>query len=513
MGKIIIFPDKKITVDDIWEVAKNNAKVFLSEETKLGVKKARGVIEKIISRDKIIYGINTGFGQLKNKIISRDKIKKLQLNLIKSHAVGIGEIYSIEEARAILFVRLLSLAQGYSGVRVELLEKIIEILNKNIIPCIPSQGSVGCSGDLAPLSHMSLVLVGLGQVTFEGKIVPTKKIFRDYNIKPIELLEKEGLALNNGTSVMTAIAALNIRKAENLARVADVSGSMSLEVLMGTLTAFGEDIQKVRPHEGQAIVAKNFKALCKDSEIIKSHKNCNRVQDSYTLRCIPQVHGAVRDAINYCKQKVEIELNSTTDNPLVFSETNEIKSGGNFHGEPIALAMDFLAIAVSELGNISERRTFKLLTPELNEDLPPFLIGSKEVGLNSGLMIIQYTAASLVAENKVYSHPVSVDSIPTSANQEDHVSFGTIAANKCRKIIDNVENILAIELLCASQATEFRKPLKLGKGTRIAYNTIRKNVKKVLEDRELYYDIEILRKLIVSGKLVNKLNSNKIIIK
>lgn len=510
MRKIIITSKYRAIIADVADVAKNSAQLALGQGLCVRIKKSRNVIDEAIRSGKAIYGVTTGFGKLKNKFISKDKVCKLQENLIKSHSVGVGEPYNIEEARAILFVRLLSLAQGYSGVRLEVLEKIVELLNKNIIPRIPSQGSVGCSGDLAPLSHMSLVLLGRGEVIYKGKILPTGKIFRKLKIAPIVLREKEGLALNNGTSVMTAVAALNLSRALSLAKAADIVGAITLETAMGTLTAFGDDIQNVRPHNGQKTVAKNFQKLCEKSEIMESHKDCERIQDSYTLRCIPQVHGAVRDAIEYCREKIEIELNSATDNPLIFPESREVKSGGNFHGEPIALSTDFLAIALSELGNISERRTFKLLTPELNEGLPPFLIGSKEIGLNSGLMITQYVAASLVAENKVYAHPVSVDSIPTSANQEDHVSFGTIAANKCRKIIDNLENILAIELLCAAQAAEFRKPLKLGKGTQIVFEVIRKKVRKVKEDRELHKDIEILRNVIARNVLTERLKEKNI---
>lgn len=506
MKKMIAITSKyRATIMDVAAVAKENVGIILGKDVCVRIKRSRNIVEEAVNSGKAVYGVTTGFGKLKNQFISKDKVEELQENLIRSHAVGIGEPYSQDETRAILFVRLLSLAQGYSGVRLDVLEKIIELLNKNIVPRVPSQGSVGCSGDLAPLSHISLVLLGRGEVFYKGKIVPTDRIFKKLKIEPIVLREKEGLALNNGTSVMTAIAALNLSRALNLAKTADIVGAITLETAMGTLTAFSDDIQKVRSHDGQKKVARNFQKLCEKSEIMESHKKCARIQDSYTLRCIPQVHGAARDAIEYCKEKIEIELNSATDNPLIFPESGEIKSGGNFHGEPIALAMDFLAIALSELGNISERRTFKLLTPELNEGLPPFLIGSKEIGLNSGLMITQYVSASLVAENKVYAHPVSVDSIPTSANQEDHVSFGTIAANKCRKIIDNLENILAIELLCATQAAEFRKPLRLGRGSQIVFKEIRKNVKKLKEDRALYMDIEKIRNVIREKMLITKL--------
>lgn len=512
MEKIIINPKKNITIEDVWKVARYKAKVGLSEEAKEKVNKSRKFIEEVIAMGDIVYGVNTGFGQLKNKLISKDQTKQLQINLIRSHAVGVGEPFNETEVRAIMFVRLVSLSRGHSGVRLVVLEKLLELLNKNIIPHIPRQGSVGCSGDLAPLSHMSLVLIGEGKIVRDGKILPAKNVLKKFKIKPVCLKEKEGLALNNGTAAMTAIAAINVIRALNLVKNADIIGAISLETLMGTLTPFDEKIQKVRPHKGQAVVAINFGKLCEASELMKSHKKCERIQDSYVLRCIPQVHGAVRDAVEHCKKEVEIELNSVTDNPLVFPEEKEIKSGGSFHGEPIALSMDFLAIALSDLGNISERRTFKMLTPQLNDGLPPFLIGSENLGLNSGLMIAQYTAASLVAENKVYAHPVSVDSIPTSAEQEDHVSFGTIASNKCVKVIDNLEYILAIELLCAVQAAEFRKPLLMGIGNQIVYDKTRKKIKKIVEDREFHIDINKAKGLVNIGELVEELSKMGILV-
>lgn len=506
--RIIPIGEQNITIDDIWRIAEEKANVKLTEKARKRIKKSRKVIENIIKEGKIIYGITTGFGALKNKSISKNNLEQLQVNLIKSHSVGVGNFYSKKEARVIMFSRIASLAHGYSGVRLELLEKMIELLNNDIIPCIPSQGSVGCSGDLAPLSHMALALIGKGEVFYKNRIIPTKKVFGSLGIKPIKLKEKEGLALNNGTAVMTAIAALNLKRAINLIKTADMAGAISLEVMLGSLTAFDENIQKIRPHKGQSIVSKNFKSLCKESELMRSHKYCERVQDSYSLRCIPQVHGAVRDAVDYCRLVIETEINSTTDNPLVFSK--EVKSGGNFHGEPIALVMDFLVIALSVLGNISERRIFKMLTPPLNEGLPPFLIAGKQAGLNSGLMMVQYTAASLVAENKIYSHPASVDSIPTCANQEDHVSFGTIAANKCKKVVENIENILAIELLCGTQAADLRKPLQLGRGTQIIYEKIRKDVKIIKQDRELHKDIDKIRKLITEDILLKELTKKNI---
>lgn len=500
--KNLVIGENSISIDDVWAVAHQGVFISLSEEVKKSISDARRVVEESVRTGKVIYGVNTGFGDLKDKHISYDQIGELQENLIRSHAIGVGEPYNETEVRAMMFVRLISLAHGYSGIRLELAELLVEFLNRNVIPYVPSQGSVGASGDLAPLSHIALSLMGEGRVIRNGRVLATADLLNELGIRPIRLKEKEGLALNNGTAAMTGIAALNIKRAELIAVAADVTGAISLEVMMGTLTAYHDDIQNIRPHRGQGIVAKNFQALCAGSGIMESHRNCDRIQDSYSLRCTPQVHGAIRDTLAHCKMVVETELNSTTDNPLVFPAKGEIISGGNFHGEPIALVMDFLAIAISEYANIAERRIFKMLTPGINQGLPPFLIASQDLGLNNGFMIAQYTAASLVAENKYYAHPVSVDSIPTSANQEDHVSFGTIAANKCRRILDNVENVLAIELLCGCQAADLRRPLTLGEGTQAAYDHVRGAVRMLGRDREISGDVAQARKMIRTGSLI-----------
>ena len=511
----IVIGKGKITIHDVWAVSHGKVKVKLSEFTRKKVEKARRLIEKIVNEKQRVYGVNTGFGSLQTKQISKKMQSKLQKNLIRSHACSVGDLYSEPEVRAAMFIRLISNAKGNSGVRMVVLKKIVELLNKNITPVVPSQGSVGCSGDLSPLSHFILAVMGEGEVHFQGEICPTMNVFNKLGLKPVVLAEKEGLALNNGTSFMTGIAALNLIKSLNVIKTADIAGTMSVEAMQGFSSAFDEKIHKIRLHKGQGISAQNFRHFTKGSSIIDAYKNSInnkkselgvRIQDAYTLRCFPQVHGAVRDTFDHCWKVVENEINSVTDNPLIFPKEEEVLSGGNFHGEPIALVMDFLAIALTDLGNISERRTFRLLDSSLNNGLPGCLSGG-EVGLNSGLMIVQYTAASLCNENKTLSHPASVDSIPTGSNTEDHVSFGTNAANKCRQVIFNLENILAIEMLCAAQGLDFRiedktKKAQMGIGTQAAFDLIRRHIKKLNEDRVLSGDIKILHGLVKNEKIV-----------
>lgn len=509
MKEVIIIDKKQLTIDDVIKVAYRQARVSLSQKSIKKINGGRDFIEKIIDKGETIYGITTGFGKFKNITISRNKVKELQKNLIMSHSIGVGKPFSEEVVRAAILIRINSLAFGNSGIKLETLQTLVDLLNKNIYPYVPSQGSVGCSGDLAPLSHIALILIGKGEVFENEKRVNSLNILKKSKINPIFLEAKEGLALNNGTAVMTAIATLNINRAIELSKLTDISAAMSLESLMGTLTAFHKSIQRLRPYKGQRETASNIRQICQKSEIIRSHQHCHRVQDSYSLRCVPQVHGAAKDAIEYCKKIIEIEINSVTDNPLLFPEEKMVRPGGNFHGEPIALVMDFLSMALSELGNISERRTFKLLDPDISEGLPAFLISKDKAGLDSGYMIAQYTAASLVAENKVLAHPISVDSIPTSADQEDHVSFGTTAARKTAEIIKNLEKIIAIELMCTAQALDFRKPLKPGLGTATAYRTIRQVVPNLTTDRVLYKDLEKIIKLVEENKIVK--NVEKII--
>lgn len=501
----IIISRKRLTIDEVSRVAYvREIKIQLSKSVVSKIQRARKIVDDIVEKEKVVYGINTGFGEFKNIVINKNQVRELQKNLIVSHSVGTGDPMPQEVVRAAMLLSIRSLAQGYSGIRLGTILKLIELLNKGVYPYVPSQGSVGCSGDLAPLSHIALVLLGKGEAWLNNKRVPSLQVLRRLRIRPIVLEAKEGLALNNGTPVMTAIAALNLKRVENLLKVADIASAMSLESCMGSLVPFHPSVQKLRPYFGQEACARNIRALCAGSNIIRSHKFCDRVQDSYSLRCIPQVHGAIREAVAHIRQMVETELESVTDNPLIFPEEKKIRSAGNFHGEPVALAMDFLGTAIADLGNISERRIYKMLDPATSEGLPAFLISKDKAGLDSGFMIAQYTAASLVAENKVYAHPVSVDSIPTSANQEDHVSFGTIAARKAASIIENVEKIFAIELLCSAQALDFRKPLKPGRGTLAAFREIRKAVPLLREDRILYKDLEKVVKKVKNGSITQQ---------
>lgn len=477
--KEFLITGENLTVKNSVETVLNNIKISLSRASEKKVHSSRKLVDKWIAEDEVIYGITTGFGEFKDVKISQKDTEKLQTNLILSHSAGTGKYIPDFIVRLMLLFRINSLAKGYSGVRPELLHHLIKIYNSGIIPLIPSQGSVGSSGDLSPLSHLALTVIGRGYCRLGGEIIKCSDALRIKKIKPLKLLAKEGLAMINGTQMMAAYLCKSVYDAEYLSKLADISGSLSLEALRGTVRAFSEKIQKVRPHKGQISSAKNLRKLLSGSGIMQSHKNCGKVQDAYSLRCMPQVHGAVKDTIEYCRKVLETELNSATDNPLIFADTEEHIEGGNFHGEPLALIADFLAIAVSELGNISERRTARLVDGSLS-GLPRFL--TKDGGLNSGLMIVQYTAASLVSENKVLCHPASVDSIPTSANQEDHNSMGSIGARKAFEVINNVKKILSVEFLCAVQGMDFLRPLKSGKGSEEAYRYIRRRVGHISED-------------------------------
>ncbi|MFA5870970.1 MAG: histidine ammonia-lyase [Candidatus Paceibacterota bacterium] len=489
---IEVGPDRHLTAEVVWNVAYSpSVKVSLSPRAQKKIIESRKIVERIVEKRKVVYGVTTGFGSFKDKFIEKDHVKELQKNLIRSHSCGVGELLSKEMVRAVMLVRLNSLSQGYSGVRLEFLEFLASLISKNIVPIVPSQGSVGSSGDLVPLSHIGLVMMGEGEVWYEGKRMQTEKALERAKLIPPGFLEKEGLAFNNGTSVMTGIAALTLRKAEQLIEIADMGTALTLEAVCGVTNAFDPHVHMVRPHPGQAIVAKNIRKYILGSKLVNSMKG--RVQDSYSLRCSPQVHGAIRDAVQYVHSVVECELNSVTDNPMIFTNPDRAISGGNFHGEPIAIAMDTLGIAIAEIADISERRTAKLIDPSMNAGLPIFLIDEKKGGLHSGLMIPQYVAAALVSENKVLAHPASVDSIPTSVNQEDHVSMGTIAARKAWKIVENTENVLAIEYLNASQAIDFRDIKKLGKMTKKAHSIIRKYVEHIENDRVLSKDIQSIR--------------------
>lgn len=485
--------------------------VELSPNAVYKVRRAQQAVAELIAQGEIVYGITTGFGAFKDRIIPPDQVQQLQRNIIMSHAVGVGEPFDLRIVRALMLIRANTLAKGHSGVRLETLELLLAMLNRGVHPIIPSQGSLGASGDLAPLAHMSLILIGLGEAQTQGKILPGAEALRQVGLSPTELDAKEGLALTNGTAVMCALGALAVHRAEQLSCVADVAGCLSLEALHGTALAFDERIHALRPHPRQVDCARHLRQLLDGSDFTRHHDPRN-VQDAYTLRCIPQVHGAVRDAIAYARWVIEIELNAATDNPLLFLDDDQVTvlSGGNFHGEPVAIAMDYLAMSLTELGNISERRITRLTDEASNAHvLPAFLI--KHGGLNSGFMLIQYTAAALASENKVLAHPASVDTIPTSANTEDHVSMGCTAARQACQVLDNLEYILALELMAAAQGIDFRREqlgqsARLGRGTQVAYDLVRQDVPFLENDAIMYGYINIIRGLVADGTLARSVS-------
>jgi histidine ammonia-lyase len=487
-----------LSLADVVAVARHCARVSLVDAARTRVRESRAFVGALLERDQAIYGINTGFGRLAHVRVPQEDMTALQRNLIVSHAVGVGAALPTEVVRGMLLLRAQSLAVGVSGVRLEVLELLVECLNRAVHPIVPSQGSVGASGDLAPLAHIALALIGQGSVEHEGGVQPAASAFERLGLRPLVLQAKEGLALINGTQAMTSIAALVLEDSRRLAICADIAGAMSLEALDGSLSTFDSRIMSVRPHPGAALVAENVRRLAAGSEIHERRAESRRVQDAYSLRCIPQVHGASRDALAHAREVVGRELNSATDNPLIFAADDEVLSGGNFHGQPVALAMDYSKIAVAELANISERRTAHLQDPALS-GLPPFL--TRREGLHSGLMITQYTAASLVSENKVLAHPASVDSIPTSANQEDHVSMGTTSARQARQILENARWVVAIELLNAAQALDFRRPLRPAPGTGAALAAVREVVASLDGDRPMQDDLHALHSLVSSGGL------------
>lgn len=474
----------------------------IEESSENKIRECRKIVESIIDKNAVRYGINTGFGKFSNIIIDKKDTAQLQKKIVLSHAVGVGKPLAEDIVKGVMVLKLNSFLQGFSGVRYKVAQTLEAMINKNVIPFIPEKGSVGASGDLAPLSHMALVMTGQGKAYYTGKLISGEEAMSKAGIPILELRQKEGLAILNGTQVMTSIAAISLIKTENLIKTADIAGSMSLDALRGSLSAFDERIQAARPHKGQISTAENFRKLLKDSELLHSHQNCEKVQDAYSLRCIPQVHGAVRDTFNHVRNVIETEMNSVTDNPLVFEEGHDVISGGNFHGEPVAFAMDFLAVAVAELASISERRIAYMVDPATNDGLPAFL--TEKGGLNSGFMMTQVTAAALVSENKVLCHPASVDSIPTSANKEDHVSMGTHAARKCLEVLENVKNVLAIELLCSAQALEYRGSEKSSEAVRSVHKKFRSKIKFMKEDRYIYPDIEASSELIGSGIIVKE---------
>jgi histidine ammonia-lyase len=488
-----------LTLDQIEAVARGNARVSLAPAAVERIAKSRAVIEEILAKHKTVYGVNTGFGKLSDIKIDDDRVNELQLNLIRSHSAGVGEPYSIPVTRAIMLLRANVLAKGNSGVRQQIIDLLLKMLNQNVHPVIPSKGSVGASGDLAPLAHLALVLVGEGSVLSGTQIISGKEALQEKGFEPVNLEAKEGLALINGTQAMTGVGSLSWHTSVRLGRAADIAGAMSLDVLRGTDTAFDERIMNVRPHPGAVHVARNLRALLKGSGIRESHRDsAHKVQDQYSLRCIPQVHGSVRDALRVAEDWLSIEINGATDNPLVFPEDKILLSGGNFHGGPMSLCFDFLAIAVAQIASISERR-IALLMDSSQSELPPFL--SKQSGLHSGFMMAQVTAAALVSENKIFAHPASVDTIPTSANKEDHVSMGVTAALKFQQVVQNTSNVLAIELMCAAQALDLLTPLKSSESLQVAHKIIRSRVPVLEEDRILSTDIQSLTELVQTNEL------------
>jgi histidine ammonia-lyase len=489
---------EELTIDDVWAVAVEGTPAELSAEGRDKMQAARALVERAASEEHT-YGINTGFGRFVEKTIPRELTEELQLRLIRSHACGVGDPYPDEVVRGAMLLRANTLAKGYSGARVETVELLLECLNRGVLPLVPSRGSVGASGDLAPLAHLALPLVGEGRATFEGETVSGAEALSRAGLEPVRLQAKEGLSLVNGTQFMAAVGALALVRARRLVRTADIACAISLEALQGSRVSFLPEIQALRPLEGQSRAAANVLRLVEGSAIIEAHRWCDKVQDAYSLRCAPQVHGASRDLLRYAEETLAVELNSATDNPLVLVEQDELVSNGNFHGQPVAFALDSLAIALAELASISERRLERLVNPSLS-GLPAFL--TPDGGLNSGFMIPQYVSAALVSENKVLCHPASVDSIPTSAGQEDHVPMGNASALKALVVLGNVERALAIELLAGAQAIEFLAPLEGGTGVRAARSFVRTLSPSVEEDRPLAEDIEQVADAIRSGELV-----------
>jgi histidine ammonia-lyase len=497
-----------LTLDAVREVAVERRPVLLGPDAREAVQKARAVVDKLVQENKVAYAITTGVGKLSDVRIAGDQIRELQVNLVRSHSAGVGQPLPVAETRAMMLLRANSLAKGFSGVRPLLIDALCEMLNRGVTPIVPSQGSVGASGDLAPLAHLALALIGEGECWHEGNRIAAADALQRAQIKPVVLEAKEAISLINGTQAMLGVGSLAQLAAETLVDSADVIGTLSLDALQGTDAAFDERIHRARPHPGQLRTAENLRRLLAGSQIRESHRDCVRVQDAYSLRCIPQVHGAVRDTLAHCRSVFETELNSAVDNPLVFLKDpklqdgeGDIISGGNFHGEPLAFALDFLAIALTALAGISERRLERMVNPSLSEGLPAFL--APGAGLNSGFMMAQVTAAALVSENKILAHPASADSITTSGNKEDFVSMGMAAALKLQRVVENARYVLAIEAIAAAQAIDFLAPLKTSKPGQAAHAAIRSVCPFVEKDRVLAGDFTRVAELIASGKLAD----------
>lgn len=479
---------KPLSLSEIAAVAYGGERIQIGASAYQRIDASRHVIDEIVAKGTAVYGVSTGFGKLSDVHVQPAELRQLQLNLVRSHACGIGQPLSAPEVRAMILLRANVLALGFSGIRKEVVEHLCELNNRGVIPVIPEKGSVGASGDLAPLAHLALTLIGEGEAFYHGERMASADALGKAELKPVSLQAKEGLALLNGTQAMHAVGGLALFRAQRLARAADIAGAMTLEALKGTPTAFDPRIHFARPHQGQRAVAQRLCHLLRESEIRKSHLSDDpRVQDAYSLRCIPQVHGAARDALEHCEKVLEIESASATDNPLVFADTGDVLSGGNFHGAPLALAFDYAAIALTDLMSISERRTDRMVNPDLSEGLPPFL--SRNAGTHSGFMILHVAAVALLNEAKVLAHPASIDNLPTSGAKEDHVSMGMTAALKLRQIVENAEHSLAIELLSAAEGLEFRRPLKGGIGVEKAYERVREISSAVESDRSMSGDI------------------------
>jgi len=496
--RAIVLTGEDLTLADVWDVAVEGASATLGDSARVRMLEARALVEEV--RGEHTYGVNTGFGRFVSAHIPEELTEELQLRLLRSHACGVGEPYPDDIVRAAMLLRANALAKGFSGARIETVELLLECLVRGVLPWVPARGSVGASGDLAPLAHLALPLVGEGQAIVDGELMNGAAALRAVGLEPIRLQSKEGLSLINGTQFMAAMAALGVVRAKRIAGTADLACALSLEALQGSRTSFLPAVHRARPLKGQQESAENVWRLLDGSAIIESHRWCDKVQDAYALRCAPQVHGASRDLLDYVEATVVVELNAATDNPLVLVAERQIVSAGNFHGQPLAFALDVLAMAVAELANISERRVERLVNPSLSDGLPPFLI--EEGGLNSGFMIPQYVAAALVSENKVLAHPASVDSIPTSAGQEDHVSMGNAAGLKALRVLDNVERALAIELLAGTQAIEFLAPLRPGEGVCAVHDAVRHRSPRLTEDRSLSSDIELVAEAIRSGAIL-----------
>ena len=493
------------TLDDLWNLAARTATLEFGDNARARVMAANRAVQELVAAGDAapnVYGVNTGFGALAETRISSADIQQLQHNLLRSHACGVGPDLPPNVVRAMIALRAQVLALGHSGVRPVVIERLVELLAADVLPRVPAQGSVGASGDLAPLAHLALVLIGEGEADLDGQRLPGAEALARAGIQPISLQAKEGLALINGTQMMLAVGGLAVVQAEHLCWEADITGAMSLEALKGSSRPFDPRIQNARPHPGQAVSANHLRALLASSEIAESHRDCKKVQDPYSLRCMPQVHGATRDALAFARQVLEREMVAATDNPLVFVRDDgglDVISGGNFHGQPLAIALDTAAMGVAELANIAERRLEQLVNPAMSSGLPPFL-GTRS-GLDSGFMMAQVTAAALVSENKMLCHPASVDSIPSSAGKEDHVSMGSISARKAQQVVDHVRSVLAIELLVAAQGLDLRGPLQPGVGVRAAHTLVRQSIPTLDGDRTLHLDIEKATELLRAGRL------------